>query len=285
MIIKKPLFAGSSMRQKVRAMRTAMLSGTLACTPVPPMSAPVPVSQAPSPTATPATPSTPATPTTTAPAPSSSKPSTVEKSWSFTPALGRFSYMINTEAQIAQLPDSAHPKTVPTEHQRVVLEIADSGTVHPIEPQIAGDNHGCDSVAILVNRVEQLIPSVPSQLTPGLTWSDSTTIDGCRGEIPARTTTGHTYVVVGDTTFQGENALHLQRSDVIRSRGEGADGQHRILMTAIGAGFADLYLDAHNGIFLGSVNTQTSTVEILTSGRTTRFQQRIVETVSLIKPQ
>lgn len=143
-----------------------------------------------------------------------------------------------------------------------------------------------------------MITTLPPHITGGESWSDSTTTDGCRGSIPATSHVAHTYTVLGDTVLATvltgatapttapvtapTTALHVHRDDVIAATGEGAEGQHRVLVSATGTGSAELFFDVATGRFLGSDGVQNSSVDINTSGRVTRFVQHVAQHVALI---
>jgi hypothetical protein len=199
--------------------------------------------------------------------------------WAFTYRQGTYTYDIVTQATIAQWPDTSIVQTVPAVTQRVTIALGDSGA-SVLSPQVPAAD-GCTESAALASRAEELIPRIPLQLEVGAHWTDSLTTDGCRGAIPATATLVRSYIVRGDTTYNGTPALHIVRTAVINAKGIGHDGQHRILMSASGDESADLYFDVSAGRFLGLEGRQTTDVAITTSGRTNQFLQRVTERVTL----
>lgn len=200
--------------------------------------------------------------------------------WRFTPAAGTYTYTLVTEAQIAPATDTTQLRSVPTTTQRVIVNVTSTGDVQLVEPP-APTSGACDAAAVLATRAQELVPRVPAALTVGATWSDSTSIDGCRGPIPSTTRTLHTYTVVGDTTYAGVPALQIHRADVIDAHGQGAEGQHSVTLAATGTGSVELFFDTASGRFLGSDGTQTTAVDVGASGRTTRFIQHVHEHATL----
>lgn len=188
-----------------------------------------------------------------------------------------------TEGTVAPLSDTTQKRAVPAVPalpERATVVVGPSGTVQVVQPTV-DSNGACDIASATVTRAQQLIPALPAHMTAGESWTDSTTTDGCRGSVPATSHVTRTYTVLSDTTFAGITALHVHRIDVINASGEGAEGQHRVLLSASGNGSAELFFDVSTGRFLGSEGVQNSVVDVNTSGRITRFLQRVAEHVRL----
>lgn len=251
-------------------------AGAAACAPAAP--APTPVPQRPPASVSPAIP-----PVTRPPL-----GSTRGGAWSFSYAPGTYTYSVVTEAVVAPASDTMQKRVAPTPPERATITVGADGTVQVISPTPAASG-ACDASAAAITRAQQMITTLPPHITGGESWSDSTTTDGCRGSIPATSHVAHTYTVLGDTTLAPVltgatvpvTALHVHRDDVIAATGEGAEGQHRVLVSATGTGSSELYFDVATGRFLGSDGVQNSTVDINTSGRVTRFVQRVAQHVAL----
>jgi hypothetical protein len=97
--------------------------------------------------------------------------------------------------------------------------------------------------------------------------------------IPAESKTVSDYVVIGDTSFSNTPVVQIHRTDLLSATGEGAAGQHRILISATGTGSADLFFNVTAGQFVGSRSLQTTLVNVTTSGKSTRFIQHVTESV------
>jgi hypothetical protein len=200
--------------------------------------------------------------------------------WSFRYAPGTYTYSIITEAQVAQLPDTTNFRAIPATTQMATVAVTDTGVVviDPATPETLQ----CDPSAALFTRAQVLLPQLPSyELSAGATWNDSTTSNGCRGTIPTTTTVVRTFTVVGDTTYDATSALHIKRTETIVAKGEGNEGQHRIVLSATGSGSTDIYLDVATGRLLGVTSQQTTQVGITTSGRVSEFLQKVTERVTL----
>ncbi len=207
---------------------------------------------------------------------SSNRPKT---QWAFRYSPNTYSYTINTTPSIAQFPDTSNFRILPTASETVAIAVTDTG-MYVVSPPLP-ESLRCDEVNALIIRARELIPQIPTNLETGMTWTDSSTTEGCRGSIPTVSTAIRTYLVVGDTLYNDEPALLIQKTETISAKGEGNEGQHRVLMTATGSGTANLYFNVLAGSFLGMTGTQTSDLSITASGRVSRFLQRIVQTVRL----
>lgn len=211
--------------------------------------------------------------------------------WQYTPAGGTYSYVITTDATISRVDSatpasmgaaaSAAPRALPQTTQRVTLAIFSTGDVQLVDPPAPVSGVPCDAASALATRALELVPRIPATLSAGATWADSTSVDGCRGTIPTTTRTQSRYTVVGDTIIDGVAALQLHRADTITASGQGAQGQHRITLSAAGSASTELFLDPGTGRFLGADETQQTTVDVGTSGRVERFLQHVHERATL----
>ena len=202
--------------------------------------------------------------------------------WQFAPAAGTYSYVVVTDGQI-QRTDSAGtpPRALPATTQRITLGIFSTGDVQLVDPPAPASGAPCDAAAALATRARELIPRLPATLTAGATWTDSSTVDGCSGTIPTTTRTESRYTVVGDTTIGGITALQIHRADTLSAKGDGTQGQHRIALSATGTASTEIFVDPATGHFVGIDETQQTTVDITTSGRTQRFLQNVHERATL----
>jgi hypothetical protein len=242
----------------------------VACVAAPPATIPVPANvpgkAQPIPTQPPAPPTPPQRP----------EPS---GAWAFTYAPGNYSYSFATAATIAPVEDTTQKRPVPELNQRATITISATGDVQVLDPVIVTST-ACDPNAALVTRAQQLIPKLPDQLVSGEKWRDSTVTTGCRGTIPAESTVISNYLVLGDTTLANTTALQIYRTDSLSATGEGVDGQHRIIVSAAGTGAANLFFNVAAGRLIGLTGSQTTVVNVTTSGRLTQFIQHVTESVT-----
>lgn len=233
----------------------------------------------PSPVNVPATkPTQPAPPLPTAlPTP---PPAKLSGSWNFTYAPGTYTYTMQTDGTIAPVSDTTRKQSLPQSHQTATIAISGSGDIQVMDPAPAA-SPACDPIAALILRAQQLLPRIPNALIAGARWRDSTTTTGCRGLIPAASTVISNYTVTGDTTINSTRVLQIQRADSISATGEGSSGQHRILVTATGTGLSHAFLDPITGRLVMLIGTQSTLVNVTTSGRLERFLQNVTESISL----
>lgn len=254
----------------VAAASAFTMVGTTACTVTRIPSAPAPTPQ-------PATPAPSRAPTPTA----STLASRGGGPWQFAPSAGTYSYVIVTDGQLQRIDSAAPAHALPATTQRITIRIFSTGDVQLVDPPAPASGAPCDQAAALATRARELIPRLPTTLTAGATWTDSSTVDGCRGAIPATTHTESRYTVVGDTTVGGLPALQVHRTDSLSAKGDGTQGQHRITFSAAGTASTEIYVDPATGHFLSTDETQEITVDVTTSGRTQRFLQHVHERATL----
>lgn len=248
----------------------------MACASAPPATPPAPVDA----------PSTDHPPRAVAPpigvAPLPPVPVSRTESWTFAYAPGSYVYSFKTDATVAPVTDTTLKQQVPELSQRATITISATGDVQVIDPPPLLTATACDLNGALTARAQQLIPKIPNHLTVGTTWRDSTTTTGCRGSIPAESTVISNYVVVGDTILGSNPLLRIQRTDSLSATGEGADGQHRILISAAGSAQVDLLFDFTAGRLVSLRGVQSTMINVTTSGRSARFVQHVTESVSIV---
>ena len=118
-------------------------------------------------------------------------------------------------------------------------------------------------------------------MSAGDTWTDSTNTNGCRGSVPATSHVTRSYTVIGDTIVGGLHAIQIHHTDTIDATGEGAEGQHRVLVSATGTGYGDIFVDPTTGRLISASSMQTTSVAVTTSGRSNRFLQHVTEQITL----
>ena len=137
-----------------------------------------------------------------------------------------------------------------------------SGSCSPVQSALASDLHN-------------LLTVFPTQLTRGMTWSDSVRITGCQGMIPTVAQISRVYTVSGDTLYEGSSLVVVQRRDSIEADGEGAQQQHQLHLAAAGTGTALYYLDPATGRVTRLTTTQEIGMTVTASGKSHRFKQNL----------
>jgi hypothetical protein len=77
--------------------------------------------------------------------------------------------------------------------------------------------------------------------------------------------------------------LVIQRADSIHAEGEGAQQQHRLLLTAIGTGNATYYVDVRTSYVVHLTVNQDIDLTITTSGKANHFHQNAKQEFSLVR--
>jgi hypothetical protein len=202
--------------------------------------------------------------------------------WKFTYTPGSYRYTIVTAAKIALQSDTNAKRELPTVSERTSIVVTKNGDVQVTDPP-RSTSVACDTMAALVTRAQELLPKIPEHLVADSTWNDSSVTTGCRGSISTTVKATYTYTVLQDTLYDGTQALHVKRVDILTAQGAGNEGQHQISLMASGTGTIHFYFDATSGLLLGSLNDQVTKLDITTSGQIEHFLQYVTEHVALVK--
>jgi len=142
----------------------------------------------------------------------------------------------------------------------------------------------CNTSAPAVLTVLQRVIMVPpTELTSGMTWSDSSSVSTCSGPIMVSLTTIRSYTVLGETEDRGMKLIAINRVERTHSSGEGSQSQHRMIIKATGTGSGILRLDQHSGLLVNAETQYRADVEVTSSGRVQRFTQVVRERTALVR--
>src|SRR5689334_5915232 len=171
--------------------------------------------------------------------------------------------------------------------QQVSLPIEISGVVDSTNSFVvdsATAAPSCDPVqSSLQGDVRNLLITFPAQLTPGLTWRDSTARSSCYGTIPMKASIVRRYSVVGRTSYGGQALIGIQRIDSISAHGDGRQQQHRLVINASGSGSATYYVSPEQGLVFHLTTDQDLEFAIQASGKTSRFRETAKQEYSLVR--
>ena len=230
--------------------------------------------------------------------------------WTFNYAPGAIAYQISRSAGIESQSDSGSHREISTNitHELLTLELT-ADTIHfiaiidtsssttqgvigpvqsvPLPVQLSGSFIGDsliisgDSIAEKCNPVSStlsadlhnLLVRFPAQLSQGSEWRDSVELTACQGMIPTTAHITRSYIISGETAYQGGSVLLVQRTDSIHAHGEGAQRQHRVTLDASGTGNAIYYVSPKDGRVMRINTGQDLDLEITASGKIHRFKQ------------
>jgi hypothetical protein len=170
--------------------------------------------------------------------------------------------------------------------QSVQLPVQLSGSATGDSLTISADSatEKCNPVSSSLSAdIHNLLPGFPIQLSQGSSWRDSLELNTCQAMIPATVHVARSYVVAGETAYQGSPVVVVQRRDSIRAHGEGAQQQHRVILDAIGTGTAVYYLNPQNGFILRLNTEQSLDLAITASGKIHRFRQISTQNFSSVR--
>jgi hypothetical protein len=230
--------------------------------------------------------------------------------WNFNYAPGAIAYQISRTAEIESLSDSGSHRefSTNTTHELLTLELAGDtirftavvdtsstatqGAIGPVQSVplpvqlsgllvgdsliISGDSitEKCNPVSSALSAdLHNLLVRFPLQLSQGSGWKDSVELTTCQGMIPTMAHIARSYIISGETAYQGELILLVQRTDSIHAHGEGAQQQHRITLDASGTGNAIYYVSPKDGRIVRINTVQDLDIAITASGKIHRFKQ------------
>lgn len=234
-------------------------------------------------------------------------PTTTRVRASFGYSPGTVSYLVTSEATIAEMDSTAGAPRMFRQVARVVLTIAPAdgqvlvtttgsveGTttatvIHPFVDTLRADMSvdatgeprmpicGRDTVPPM--HLVTLLPPVPQELREGVRWQHRHVYASCQASIPVRVERTDSYVATGTATQIAGTGVTIARSSTLAYTGAGVEGQHNVRLTGSGSGRTTLILDASAGKLVNAVEEIVGEIEITASGRTRRFSQRITRTV------
>jgi hypothetical protein len=257
------------------------------------------------------------------PAPLPSSPNPVPSPtgpWTLNRESGTVSYEISRSAAIESQSDSNPHREISTNttHELVTLELAGDtmrftakidtsstvtqGTIGPVQSVqlpvqlsglVIGDSliisedsvvEKCSPVSSALSAdLHNLLVGFPIQFSQGSSWRDSIELSTCQGMIPTTVHISRSYVVSGETMYQGFPVVAVQRRDSIHAHGEGAQQQHRVILDVSGTGNATYYLNPQNGLVLYLSTAQDLYLAITTSGKIHRFKQSSKQDFSSVR--
>lgn len=233
-------------------------------------------------------------------------PETTPVGASFEYAPGSATYVVTTEATIAEIDAVASEPRAFREVARVDVRIVpvngatlvtttgsvegmtSAGIIRPFADTLRVNDTGtvaeptlpiCGRDTVPPMHLVTLLPPVPPELREGVRWQRRAVYAICQGPIPIRVERTDSYTVTGRAPQVAGTGVTLTRSSSFAYSGSGVDGQHNVRVAGTGSGQATIILDPSAGRLLRVDDETNSEIDIIASGRTTRFSQRIVQTV------
>jgi len=254
------------------------------------------------------------------PLPSSPNPvPSAASTWTINRLSGGISYQVSRTAAIESQSDSNPHREISTNatHEHITLDVVGDtirftaimdtsstttqGTIGPVQPvqlpvQLSGlridsltisadsSTERCNPVSSALSAdLHNLLVGFPLQLSQGSGWRDSLELNTCQGMIPTTVHIARSYVVSGETIYQGLPVVVVQRRDSIHAHGEGAQQQHRVTLDASGTGNATYYLNPQNGFILRLNTEQNLDLAITASGKIHRFRERSTQNFGSVR--
>ena len=163
----------------------------------------------------------------------------------------------------------AAPTQLPIEVSAI---LSDSGLT---VPAVGGDTICSPTASVISADLHNLLLPLPSRLSSGLRWQDSTQLRGCQGGILTTSRTTRTFTAIGEVVFENEPAVEIEENDSTTADGQGLQQQHQISLIANGTGRSTYLVHAITGHVLQLRRTQTLNISIKAEGKETRFVQTV----------
>jgi hypothetical protein len=149
-----------------------------------------------------------------------------------------------------------------------------------------------DAVDPLSAAATSLFIALPDGISPNERWRDTVSTTTCRGRMPLVTTAMRQYEAIGDTVWQGREALLVTRRDslVIRSRADTAanttiasDTTEKMDASGSGRGDFILYVDPRSGVLLEARGTTHTEILVTKSNSRFPFREEARQTITLLQ--
>jgi hypothetical protein len=157
---------------------------------------------------------------------------------------------------------------------QVPVQVSGSFTDSSLTINTESASSKCSTVSsMLAADLRNLLIAFPERLSTGVSWNDSTDVQGCQAGVPTSAHTTRSFIVSGDASYGGHPVLVVLRSDTTHARGEGGLQQHRVSIDAAGTGTALYYLDPATGRVVQLTIDQVLDLGITASGKRSQFKQ------------
>jgi hypothetical protein len=229
--------------------------------------------------------------------------------WTFKYAAGHLSYQIGRTAVVERLDSLGQREiTTNTTHELLVVDSAEEGIgftivvdtfatttqglIGVIQPtqlpvQVSGlfannamtingqtGSDRCSPIStVLITDLHNLLVPFPPILSSGVAWTDTVDIQGCQSGVATLSHTTRSYIVSGESSYEGQSVIVVVRADTTYAEGEGGLQQHRVSTVGNASGTATYYLNQATGEVVHIAVSQTLDLRVTTVARQYRFRQ------------
>lgn len=134
------------------------------------------------------------------------------------------------------------------------------GGVVELRSTVATDSTCGTSLDPVIAMTRDVFVRLPSRLTSGMTWEDTTRSTSCRGRIPVATTTIATYSVLGEQATERQRMLAVRRTTVLRMEGSGDQVGRAATVNGSGSGSGTFLIDPESAELVEGRSESTITV-------------------------
>ncbi|MFN0099988.1 MAG: hypothetical protein ACKVS7_15055 [Gemmatimonadaceae bacterium] len=144
------------------------------------------------------------------------------------------------------------------------------------------DAGSCASSAAFLAPLREALIFPPKRLTPGLLWTDSSTVTVCRDSIPLTVATQRQYRVLGADAEGSEVVVLLERQTRVQMQGSGTQFGEPVEIRAEGEGSTSLTLRLAGAYILRANGSQELRMTMRGRRRTQELRQR--SRIEIIQP-
>jgi hypothetical protein len=164
---------------------------------------------------------------------------------------------------------------------RVTGALSPSGALYASK---SPEGPGSELTGALADEMARFLPRLRSSLTVGATWTDTVAGKVNQAGISLDRTAIATSKVIGDTVYQGQRALRIDRSTNVKFSGSGTAQGQPITVEGTSSGTDNLFV-TRDGLYLGGVLNNAAAIKftLVASGMEIGRTQNQTTTIARVK--
>lgn len=145
---------------------------------------------------------------------------------------------------------------------------------------VSPDTSSCGSPAgTLLALAREVLITLPADVRIGTTWSDSSSMTSCRGDIPITLTSERRSMLERSSMDEGRVQLHVRRESLTSVYGTGTRRIQSTTVTGTGSGWFEHVLDPATGHLISGHGESRLELTFDAASRRMTFHQRVRQLV------